>query len=191
MDGNSCFQAVALSLMVKTRPQSRWKYLSYETKGDGRKGWKVQYDGIQHISLAKLSEAKTCLHDILVKKGEIDAIDSLPLRARFRKKATKPSKTQGVYLDKSKGVYRGVAISVGYHAKEADAAAAVKAAFRKRPAANCFGSVDLSMQGEARCDKSSISGAELRQRLPCLVTWGEPPLKKVERTQFPGRRRFF
>ena len=143
-------------------------------KADGRKGWKVQYDGRQHISLITLSEAKTCLHDILLKKGEIDAKDSLPLRAQFRQKATKPSRTQGVYLDKSTGVYRGVAIPVGFHANEADAAAAVKAAIRKRPAAKCFGSVDLSMQGESRCDKSRISAAELRQRLPCLGTWGEP-----------------
>ena len=91
--------------MVKTAPYSRWKYLSYETKSDGRKGWKVQYDGIQHISLAKLSEAKTCLHDLLVKKRVIVANDSVPLRAQFRKKATKPSKTQGVILDKTKGLY--------------------------------------------------------------------------------------
>ena len=71
--------------MVKTTSQSRWKYLSFETKTDGRKGWKVQYDGIQHISLAKLPQAKTCLHALLVKKGEIDANDPLPLRAKFRK----------------------------------------------------------------------------------------------------------
>ena len=75
----------ALSQMVKALPQSRWKYLNFETKRDGRKGWKVQYDGIQHLGLAKLSKAKTCLHNLLVKKGVISANDSLPLRAKFRK----------------------------------------------------------------------------------------------------------
>lgn len=178
-----CLAAVALS-QIRT-PERKWKYLSYESKVDGREGWKVQYDGIQYMSLGNLSDAKTCLHALLVKKGVIAASDALPVRAKFRTPATKASKTRGVVLDKGSGQYRGVAFAVGYHATEEDAAAAVRAAIRKRPAATGSGEVALSRHGEARSDKAGISAAELRQRVPCLVAWGEPPLKMWKRNNFP------
>ena len=99
--------------MPPKRPVCKFKHLSYETKADGRQGWKVQYGGKQHTTLAKLKDAKDCLHRLLVKKGIIGVGDPLPLRAKFRKKATKPSATVGVTLERRRGMYRGTAVSVG------------------------------------------------------------------------------
>ena len=169
--------------MVKTTPRSRWKYLSYDTKHDGRKGWKVQYGGKQLISLAKFPAAKACLQNLLVQKGVIRRNDPLPPRVEFRKKATKQSKTQGVCLDQARGLYRGVSFSVGYHRKESDVVAAVKTAVRKHPADECSENAHCSMHGEPK--NSSLSAAELRRRLPLLIAWGELPSKSLINSNFP------
>ena len=101
---------------------SRLKYVSFEKKTDGRKGFKVIYNGKQLLSLASKHEAEAFITKHLRSIGNIGTHDPPPVKARYRPKATKKSKICGIILRPQSGMYVGCNHDIGesYDSRECE-----------------------------------------------------------------------
>ena len=82
---------------------------------DSRKGFNVIYNGKQLLSLATKHEAEAFITKHLRSIGKIGTNDPPPVKARYRPKATKKSKTCGIILRPQSGIYVGSNHDIGSH----------------------------------------------------------------------------